>query len=308
MKSFKLLSFSFILLFLFACNQGLVPDETENKIITSLYPLEYIVEELAGDLVEVETIIPPGADAHSYEPSTRKMIEYASSDAFFFIGEMMEVFSETMADTLSSEGVQTLKLAEYESIFLHLDEEDHHGHDDHDHDHGDYDPHFWLSPLKMIEVGEIIRDELITLYPDDEETITTNWATFEKEMLDLDEAFLNAFVDQEPLQILVSHKAFSYLEERYPIVQHSIRGLSSSQEPSQKELQSILEWIETENIQYIFLEKNRSDRLVSTIAEDLNLEINYLNELSIRTEDQVEQGLNYVNLMMENLNTLIEVK
>src|SRR5690625_3198630 len=130
MKSIKLVLLSFMLIFLFACNEKQVHHETEYKIITSLYPIEFITTELAGDLIDVETIIPPGADAHSYEPSTRKMIEFSSSDAFFFIGEMMEVFSETMADTLSSEGVQTLKLAEYESIFLHLDEEDHHGHDE----------------------------------------------------------------------------------------------------------------------------------------------------------------------------------
>src|SRR5690625_177543 len=208
MKSIKLVLLSFMLIFLFACNEKQVHHETEYKIITSLYPIEFITTELAGDLIDVETIIPPGADAHSYEPSTRKMIEFSSSDAFFFIGEAMEVFSETMADTLSQEGVHILKLADYEFIFI--------ADNDHDHHHGDYDPHFWLDPLKMIEVGKIIRDELIALYPEHEDTLLNNWSSFENDMIELDESYLTAFNDGETFQMLVSHKAFSYWEERYP--------------------------------------------------------------------------------------------
>ncbi|WP_188206621.1 metal ABC transporter solute-binding protein, Zn/Mn family [Alkalibacillus aidingensis] len=307
-------------------------EQTEDigKIITSLYPIEYIVSEIVGDFAEVETVMPPGADAHVYEPSTRQMIELADSDAFFYIGETMEVFSDTMANSLDSEGVHTFELAKFEEqLFMdygdeqvddhhedeHGDEDDHHhedehGHeeeenDDHDHEHGDYDPHFWLDPSRMISAGDILLDELITLYPNHEEVFRDNYEQFTDNMEELDTSFQEALVNEE-VNILVAHAAFSYWEEAYGINQISIRGVSSSQEPSQRELQQLFETLEDLNIDHVILESNRDDRLAETVADEFNLDVYHLHNLETRTEENVEHGLDYMDIMRENLEVLIQ--
>ncbi|WP_027964315.1 metal ABC transporter solute-binding protein, Zn/Mn family [Halalkalibacillus halophilus] len=339
----KLLLFSSLLfiLYLAACgDEEQSGEEQENReIITSIYPIEYLVSEIAGDQVDVETVIPAGADAHVYEPSTRDMVEYADKDAFFYIGADMEAFAETMSETLSGEGVHTKSLAENESLFMEYeeehaqnedehsdeehshDEEEHgdeeHSHDeeeehshsdehDHDHDHGDNDPHFWLDPQRMIDAGGILLDELVTLYPELEEDFQANYEQFEEKMIELDNSYQEAFDGVDQHNILVAHKAFGYWEERYPIEQYAVRGLSSSQEPSQRELQELFETLEELKIDHIIYEVNRDDRLAETIADDLELEAYHLHTLETRTTDDVEDDKDYIDIMEENLETLID--
>ncbi|MGM8215299.1 metal ABC transporter substrate-binding protein [Bacillaceae bacterium W0354] len=305
MKVTKFIFFTLSLVTLFACqSQSNQDNENSYKIITSIYPIEYITSELTDNLVEVETIIPPGADAHSYEPSTKKMIQYASTDAFFFVGEGMETFAETMSQSLKSENVATLKLSDYEQLFI----TDEHSEEHDEHDHGDVDPHFWLDPERMVLAAEIIRDELIELYPDHENELKENFNDFKGKMIELDETFQSALSEGDAVEILVSHSAFSYWESKYPFKQYSIRGLSASQEPSQKQLQEIFDLIKTNDFKYIFQEKNRDDRLVTTIADELSLTMVYLHNLSTRTDEEVEQGLTYVDLMLNNLDTLLETR
>ncbi|PKR78060.1 adhesin [Halalkalibacillus sediminis] len=337
MNYLKLAIITLLLSFLIACNTSEGESEEgssgNNKIITSIYPIEYIVSEIGGDEVSVETVMPAGADAHTYEPSTKRMIELADSDGFFYVGAGLESFAEAMSDTIEGEGVHTLALSEHEELFLKGEEESHNeddehnsdeeeshseedeqGHDDEEshsdeddgHDHGDFDPHFWLDPTRMIDAGDIVLQELIKLYPEKESTFKENYQAFSEEMIELDSEFEQTLHGDEHYQILVAHKAFGYWENRYRLEQFSIRGISSSQEPSQKELQEIFKKIEEMKINHIILEKNRDDRLVETIVEEQNMELLYLHNLATRTEDEIEEEKDYIELMRENLEVLKE--
>src|SRR5690606_14607724 len=76
--------------------------DTKLTIYTSVYPLQYIAERITGDIAAVESIYPPGVDAHSYEPSTRDMTKIAESDAFIYLGNQMEPFADAVAEALQS--------------------------------------------------------------------------------------------------------------------------------------------------------------------------------------------------------------
>ena len=71
------------------------------KIYTTLYPLEDFANKIGGEYVEVESIMPSGADAHTFEPTTKKMMMIAEADTFIYNGLGMEPFAEKMAEALS---------------------------------------------------------------------------------------------------------------------------------------------------------------------------------------------------------------
>ncbi|TFB24291.1 hypothetical protein E3U55_01965 [Filobacillus milosensis] len=330
MKGLKITLLSLLLILLFACNssnnESQNTSETEKgKIITSIYPIEYIISEIAKEDAEVETVLPSGADPHSYEPSTKEMIELADSDGFFYIGEGFESFSATLAETVKTEGVHLLSLGKHTELFSdftnqhkerdhsddHVEDEnhDHESHDEQEHEdehaHRDFDPHFWLDPNRMVSAGELILEDLIALYPEHEEEFRKNFDKFKENMHDLDEQYSNTLSDE--VNVLITHKSFSYLEQKYPIKQHSIRGLTSAQEPSQKELQALFKEIEELGINHIVLETNSEDRLAANIADELNLKKYYLSNLSTRTEEEIEQGKDYYDIMLDNLEVLKQI-
>lgn len=128
-----------------------ITDATSEKLIlyTSIYPVQYVVEQIAKDNATVKSIYPPGVDAHTYEPSSKEIKDLANSDAFFYIGAGMEGFADSSRDALQSQKVLFVSIEEKnESLFIKNDDEHDDHQEDHHHDHGDLDPHIWLDPLK----------------------------------------------------------------------------------------------------------------------------------------------------------------
>ena len=62
-------------------------------VYTSIYALADFTEKIGGEFVEVESIYPPNADAHTYEPTSKDMVNIAESDIFIYSGVGMEPFA-----------------------------------------------------------------------------------------------------------------------------------------------------------------------------------------------------------------------
>src|SRR5699024_3893662 len=99
-----LIILTFVLLM--GCQSNSTSDDNEVAdgliVYTSIYPIQFLAEKIAGDTAHVTSIYPPGVDAHTYEPTSREVTEIAKSDAFIYLGAGMEGFSETVAQSLSS--------------------------------------------------------------------------------------------------------------------------------------------------------------------------------------------------------------
>ncbi|WP_281242168.1 metal ABC transporter solute-binding protein, Zn/Mn family [Sediminibacillus halophilus] len=215
-------------------------DKAEHTIYTTVYPIEYIMERLAGDFVEVTTIYPPGADAHSYEPTAKTMTDIAEGDAFVYLGEELETFASTTAEALQQEKVRLIGLAGYEELFHSESTDDSDGdHAEtarHGHNHGSHDPHVWLDPQRMQKMAIILEEQLMDIYPDREAVLQQNLSSLQKDLKKLDRQFTKSLSSSKHKEILVSHAAYGYWEERYGIKQIAVNGISNSSEPSQQDL------------------------------------------------------------------------
>ncbi|TVP85139.1 MAG: ABC transporter substrate-binding protein, partial [Alkalicoccus sp.] len=89
-------------------NEAQASSEDPVTIKTTLFPLEDFAEKIGGDAVEVENIVPLGADAHTFEPSSNQVIEISEADLFIYNGAGFEGFVEQIKDTTSSQDVEML--------------------------------------------------------------------------------------------------------------------------------------------------------------------------------------------------------
>ena len=294
---------SFIILFIFlltACGTDHTTNNDDELLIyTSIYPLQYVVSEIAGEQANVESIIPPGVDAHTYEPTSREITNLADGNAFIYIGAGMEGFSETMADALKNQPIQFVEIGENKQLFSNETTTD----DDLDHA-SDYDPHIWLDPIRMIQIAEMVTDQLSELQPDSQELFLENLSHFTEEMTVLDEQFSSTLADKEQKDILVSHAAYGYWELRYGIEQIAISGLSSSDEPSQKELASIAKLAKEKDLKYVIFDQTGTNRIASILQDHIKAEALYIHNLEVLTEDDIAANEDYYSLMEKNLEAL----
>ena len=324
-KSLLIVSLLSLLILLGACGSNVSStdnDESTLSIYTSIYPLEDFTKKIGGSHVNVKTLIPPGADSHTYEPTSKEVLDIAKADAFIYNGLGMESYAENIHDTLKDEDVLMVIASEGAEAIAHEHEHDH-GEESHEHEHeeegsgneheedthhhhGDEDPHIWLDPHRAIILAENIKDTLVTLKPDAKEEFEKNFEDVKGELESLDEQFHELVETKENPEMMVSHAAYGYWEESYGIKQIPIAGLSSSQEPSQSELAEIIELAKEKEIKYVIFEQNVTPKVAEVIQGEIHAEALYLHNLSTLTEDDLENKEDYFSLMKKNLETLNE--
>lgn len=330
----KLTSFLAASLLLAACSdsnsssevESLPTDEETLSIYTTVYPIEYFTERIGGDSVSVASVYPPGSDEHTFEPTQKDMMEMADADYLFSIGLGLEGFISSAEETLANQSVEIVKLAdaisdeqliagephdhgteEEHSEDEHAHEEDEHAHEEEGHeghDHGELDPHIWISPSISIELARAIEQKLIEAAPEQQQTFEANFDELEAELQALDASFKEMAEQANRDTFFVSHAAFGYWADAYNLNQVSVAGLNSQDEPSQKELASLVDQAREQQISYILTEQNVSSKLTEIIRSEVGAETLELHNLGVLTQDNIDNEETYFTLMKQNLEAL----
>jgi zinc transport system substrate-binding protein len=301
-----LLSFS---LLLSACSSGKEQTQTKNKdqltIYTTVFPLQYFTAQIGGKHVNVKTIYPPGADEHTFEPSQKDMMNLADSDLFFYIGLGLEGFVEKAKGTLKNEHVTMVAAADKLKLPTDSDsheeeeqEEEHHEH------HGDINPHVWLDPIYSKEMAAVIRDALIKQMPQQKELFNENFQKLSLQLDELNTNFEQTLKTAKHKKVIVTHAAFGYWEKRYGIEQISISGLSTANEPTQKELEKIISLADQEGLHYMLFEQNVHSKLGKIVQKEIGAKALPIHNLAILSEENIKNKETYFSLMNQNLESL----
>ncbi|ARF16844.1 metal ABC transporter solute-binding protein, Zn/Mn family [Sporosarcina ureae] len=310
------------------------PESSEDilSVYTTAYPLQYFTERIGGDTVDVHSIYPPGADEHTFTPTQNDMMALADSDLFFYIGLGLEGFVEGAEETMKSEHVKMIAVADNISKELlgnvnddvvhdlHDEAEEVHDsheeaeevHDEHneaeeahdDHEHGEFDPHVWISPILSIELATTIKDSLIEASPEKKDTFEQNFETLKKDLLELDQKFKDMASNAPIKTFFVSHAAFGYIADTYGLKQVAVAGLNSQSEPSQKQLASLVEYAKTQDLKYVLFEQNVSSKLTDVIRKEIGADSLMLHNLGVLTTKDLDNKEDYFSLMEYNIETL----
>jgi zinc transport system substrate-binding protein len=307
----KALIFSLLLLLstaLYGCGNSEKSDETNEKnvvtIYTTIFPLEDFAKKIGGKHVKVKSIYPPNVDAHTYEPSPKTMVKIAGADAFIYTGVGLEGFADAAIETLEKENVKIVKAGEGIELLKHSEESGHQHEEEHGHEHGDLDPHVWLDPIYSITLAENIKNALVELKPDAKEEFELNFKTLKSELEILDQEFQQTVKNAKQSKILVAHAAYGFWEQRYGIKQISVTGLSPTQEPSQKQLQEIIEIAKKNQIKYVIFEQNVTEKISDIVKSEIHAEALTLHNLESVTAEERKNKEDYFSLMRKNLETL----
>ncbi len=310
----KKLSFIFALIlgasiFLTGCNDdnnaANKPNENQLSIYTTVYPLQYMTEKIGGDHVTVSSIYPAGVDEHTFEPTQKDIINIAESDLFYYIGYNLEGFVNNVTKTLANENVEMLAIGEK----VNVEDQEHDDHDDHEHEddghnHGSVDPHIWIDPLYAKDMAKHIKDSLVEKMPEQKNVFEKNYETLAKEFDELNTEYTKVFSEAAHDEFLVSHAAFGYWEERYHVDQISVSGISTSEEPTQKTLEKLVDTAKEHQLKYILVEQNINSKLTDIIKKEANLTSLPIHNLSILTQDDIDAGRDYFSIAKDNLDSL----
>ena len=119
------------------------PEDGKLHIVATVFPAYDFARAAAGDLADVELLLPPGTESHSYEPTPADILKVQSCDLFLYLGGDSDQWVETILEAAEPTGrtlalIDCVETLEEEHVEGMQEEVGHHhdeGEDDHDHDH-----------------------------------------------------------------------------------------------------------------------------------------------------------------------------
>ncbi len=252
--------------------------EVPTVVVTSNI-LGDVVESIAGDDIEVITLMPVGVDPHDFQASAQQVAQLNDADALIVNGGGFEEGILDVIEAAEGDGVPTFEaLSTVSTIENGEGEDDHDDHadeDDHDdHDHSGVDPHFFTDPARMADAVDGISDFLaVTLDGIDvdglEERTSAYVAELEALDADLEERF--GALGEDRRVLVTNHEVFGYFAERYDFeeVGAVIPSGSTSDGADAAALAELAEIVEHEGVSAIFSDESASDELVQTLAAEV---------------------------------------
>jgi zinc transport system substrate-binding protein len=307
MKKLIFIFILFISMFLTGCTSESKDEQKDSSklaVYTTVYPLQYFTDRIGGKYVDVKTIYPPGADEHTFEPTQKDMTKLADADLFVYVGLGLEGFVEKAQNTLKNENVTMLGAGDNIHLEPNEAQENEHSHEDDGHHHGDIDPHVWIDPIYAKDLAEAINHALADKMPEHKDEFEANYQLLAEELEQLNTSFEQTIHDAKHEEIIVSHSAFGYWEQRYGLHQISVSGLNSANEPTQKDLEKIIAEGKKHQIKNVFFEQNVSSKLTDIIKNELGAEPLTLHNLSVLTDEDISNESTYFSIMNTNLEAL----
>ena len=289
-----------------ACGNKEKSDSTSEKdklkVTTTFYPMYEFTKQVAGDLADVEVLVPENQEPHDWEPNPKDIATVQDSDLFIYNSEYMETFVETIEEAMGTK--ETTFVEASNGLTL---QEDHELEEesDHDHEHShEMDPHVWLSPaLAMKEVNNI-ADSLIKVDPENATTYEQNRDAYLLKLTALDSKYKEELSKVSKKEMITQHAAFAYLASDYGLEQVAIAGLSPDEEPSAQKLADLKSFAEDHDIQVIYFEETASKKVAQTLANEIGAKTEVLSTLEVLSKKDKEQGLDYISVMERNLEKI----
>ena len=128
--------------------------------MTSFYPLQFATQQIGGNAVEVSNATKAGVEPHDLELSAQDTAQLADADLTVFLSGFQPAIDDAV-ESLDAEALDVAGPADLNLQYMPIAE------GEEESDEAGTDPHFWLDPLRLADVGDAVAAMLSELAPAD---------------------------------------------------------------------------------------------------------------------------------------------
>lgn len=259
-----------------SCSAAKSQSEGKVRAFVSILPQLYFVERVGASRVQVEALVQPGQEPHTYEPTPRQVAALAQARVYFRIGftfenSLIPRIQSTMPNLAivdTRQGIQLRKISEDSSAEQREDEAV----------QGDLDPHIWMSPRLAKQQALTIRDALIRLDPEGEAGYMANYQRFAADLDQLHQRIAKVLAPLRGKVLLVYHPAFGYFTDEYGLRQVAVE--TGGKEPTARQLAHLIEQARAYGTKVIFVQPQFSQARARAVAEAIGGAVVPLDDLA----------------------------
>jgi len=268
------------------------------RVVTTLFPLYDMAKSIGSDKAEVLLLVPPGVEAHSFEPKPSDIVKINEADVFVYTGKFMEPWAEDIIRGAVNKNLIIVDASHgtkmIPGVFHDTDEPS-----------GSLDPHIWLD----FDNAKVMVENIVQAFQLRDSANTDSYEKKAKDYSDklteLDTSFKKTLATCKDREIVYGgHYAFGYLARRYGLKYLAAQGVSPDAEPTARDLINLVEQIRKDKIKYVFYEELTSPRIAETIAAETKARLLLLNAAHNVSRDQVDRGISFFDILKRDLDNL----
>ncbi len=224
-----------------------------------------IAQNVAGNRIKVEVLLPVTADPHEYQPKPQDVTKLAQAQVLIINGLGYEAW---LQKTLDSLGGQRQVIVATNGLIPNPDPSG---------DHPEGDPHMWMNPLDTINYVAQIRDGLTQADPAGKDDYARNAEAYIAQLQALDQSVKDQ-VSQLPVErrlLVTNHDALGYFAKAYDfeIVGAVIPSVTTDASPSALQLAGLIDTIKNSGARAIFLDIGENQKLAQQIASETGVKV-----------------------------------
>lgn len=284
----------FLFVFWCCCIVNIFGQEEKPLVVATASIFADMAENIAGDEVEIRSIVPIGGDPHIYDPTPSDAQIVAQADLILkngltFEGWLAELIenSGTKGETvLITEGITPIGSQSYA---------------------GSTDPHAWMDAQNGLVYLENIKNALVRLMPDLREQFEFNYGVYRRQLEDM-HLYIQKETEKIPVAqriLITSHDAFQYYGRRYGIRLESVLGTSTDAQVQTSDMKRLVQTINENNVPAVFIESTINPKLLRQLAEDNNVVVGgelFADSLG----DRDSPASTYLQMLQHNTDTIVK--
>ena len=237
------------------------------KVVATFTVIGDMVTNVAGDLVDLVTIVGPDTDCEEYEPTAGDVPKMANARILFMNG------SERRFRALAGQSDEAGEIRR------------HQGHRQPRRQGADggrrasplaanrgsvLDQHAWMTPHNGIIYVKNITDTLARIDPANADIYRNRGASYTQQLWDLD-SWAHAEMAAVPTtkrRVLSSHDSLQYFGAAFGITMISVNGWTNKSEPSAADLARMTDQIRRDHVKALFLDSITDPRAMERISKE----------------------------------------
>ena len=250
-----------------------VQEPGKKKVLTTFTILADMAQNVAGDVLIVESITRIGTEIHGYEPIPSDIAKAQQADLVLYNGMNLERWFDQFLGSLEdvptavlTEGITPIAIAA-----------------------GPYankpNPHAWMSPRNALIYVENIRQAFVELDPDNADTYNANAEAYSQELRAIDATLADRLklVPLDQRSLVTCEGAFSYLARDYDLEEVYMWPINAEQQSTPKQIKQVIDKVEENDIPTVFCESTVSNEAQKEVAKAAGAEFGgnlYVDSLS----------------------------
>jgi len=249
-------------------------------IFVSITPQAYLVEQIGGRYVDVQTLIPPGQEPHVFAPNPRQLVSLGEARIFFKIGMSFE--ESLLAKIASShESLQIIDMVEGVAYRMMT------GAHDHGENENSKDPHVWLGVLQLRQMAINVKNALESIDPGNTNYYDQRLQSFLHALQSVHKHAEQKLAPFKGEKLYVFHPAFGYFADTYGLVQKPVEIEGKS--PSPRQLSTLVSQARKEGVRVIFVQPQFDPKSAGTVAKAIGGTVVSMDSLAENILKNIEE-------------------